>query len=46
LIQDTIGDGIPDALHDRVTSSPSVTVLFCIGGIEEGTVNKHIYINK
>jgi len=37
LIQDTIG-GVPEALHDRVTLSPSVTVLSCIGGIVEGTV--------
>ena len=45
LIQDTIDEGIPDALHDRVTLPPSVIVALCIGFIEECTANKHIYMN-
>ena len=42
LIQDTIGWGVPDALHDRVTLPPSVMFSLCIGSTTDGTV----HINK
>lgn len=37
LIQDTIGEGIPETLHNRVKFSPSVIFTFCIGCMVEGT---------
>ena len=40
LIQDTIGEGILDKLHDRVTLPPSVMFTFSIGCMAEGTANK------
>ena len=40
VIQYTIGVGLPDAWHDRVTLLPSVTVIFCIAAMDEGTVKK------
>ena len=42
LIQDTFGEGIPDALQKRVTLPPSVSGAgFCIGWMDEGTVMKN-----
>ena len=41
LIQDTIGEGIPEALHNTVRFPPSVIFTFCIGCMDEGTANKY-----
>ena len=37
LIQDTIGGGIPDTLHNRVKFPPSVRFTFCNGCMDEAT---------
>jgi len=40
LIQDLVGEGIPEAEQSRVTLSPSVTVLFSIALMDEGTAGR------
>ena len=40
VLQDTIGEGIPDTLHRRVTLSPSVTVLLSLACIDDGTARE------
>ena len=39
LVQDTDGEGMPDALQNRVTLPPSVITSFCIGWMDEGTAS-------
>ena len=43
LIHDTDGEGMPDALQNRVTLPPSVSASFCIGWMDERTVNVENY---
>ena len=40
LIHNTVGRGIPEALQVRFTLSPSVTALFSIAWMDEGTAGK------
>ena len=45
LIQDTIGKGIPDALHGRVTLPPSDIAWLCIGCVAGGAVSKQVIVD-
>ena len=40
LIQDTDGEGMPDAIQERVTLPPSIIASSAIGWMDDGTVSK------